>query len=104
MNNNGLLFLFAALLLVVMGFIHSYLGEKYIFSRLFAIPDLPLFRHDRRFTERVLRFAWHLTSLAWWGFAGLLFLLNIMGKASAFGLVIAIRLALHGIIILGFVL
>jgi hypothetical protein len=51
------LLLFAAALLIAMSFIHSYLGEKYMFSRLFAISDLPLFRSDRRFTERVLRFA-----------------------------------------------
>lgn len=92
------LFLFGACLLIAMGFIHSFLGEKYMFGRLFAIPDLPLFRSDRRFTERVLRFAWHITSLAWFGFAGLLFLMGT-GNTALFSLVIAATLAIHGLVI-----
>jgi hypothetical protein len=24
------------------------------------------------FTKRVLRFAWHITTIAWWGFAGII--------------------------------
>jgi hypothetical protein len=97
MDSKGLL-LFAAFLLVAMSFIHSYLGEKYMFSRLFAVSNLPLFRQDRRFTERVLRFAWHITSIAWLGFAALLFLMSF-GNTTWFGLVIAATLAVHGIVI-----
>jgi hypothetical protein len=63
------LLLLAAGILVFVGGMHSYLGERLLFPRLFALPDLPLFRKDRGFTEAVLRFAWHLTSLAWWGMA-----------------------------------
>ncbi len=92
------LFLFAACLLTAMGFIHSYLGEKFMFSRLFAVRDLPLFRRHRRFTERVLRFAWHITSLAWFGFAALLFLMSF-GNTALFGLVIAATLFVHSIVI-----
>jgi hypothetical protein len=94
-----ILLLLAAGLLIAMGFIHSYLGEKYLFSRLFVIPDLPLFRRDRQFTERVLRFAWHITSLGWLGFASLLCLMSF-GKTHLFGIVISITLVLHGIFIL----
>jgi hypothetical protein len=65
----------AAIVLFLTGAIHSYLGERVVFGRLFALPDLPLLRNDRTFTENVLRYAWHLTSLAWWGFAALLLVL-----------------------------
>jgi hypothetical protein len=61
----------AAALLVVIGLVHSYLGERFVFRRLFRLSDLPLLRNDRTYTERVLRYAWHLTSVAWWGFAAL---------------------------------
>ena len=61
----------AAALLAVIGLAHSFLGERYVFRRLFQLADLPLLRNDRTYTERVLRYAWHLTSLAWWAFAAL---------------------------------
>jgi hypothetical protein len=92
------LFLVAALILVFVGLAHSYLGEKYMFGRLFAIPNLPLFRHDRKFTERVLRYAWHLTSLTWWSLGGLLVLLYFQ-KTELFGWAISSTLMLTGIII-----
>jgi hypothetical protein len=81
-----------------MGIIHSYLGERYLFPRLLALPDLPLFRRDRKFTERVLRFAWHITSIGWFGFAALLILL-VLGNTPAFPVAIAAILAIHGIVI-----
>jgi hypothetical protein len=51
---------------------HSYLGERYILMRLFRREDLPRLFGTADFTKRTLRFAWHLTSVAWLGFAGLL--------------------------------
>lgn len=70
---NFLLVLAAALALAV-GAAHSYLGERYILIRLFRRPDLPNLFGGDVFTKRTLRFAWHLTTIAWWGFAALLFL------------------------------
>jgi hypothetical protein len=61
----------AALLAVALGAAHSTLGERYILRRLFRRPLPPLFGGDS-FTRRTLRFAWHLTTLAWWGMAALL--------------------------------
>ncbi|MGH8530287.1 MAG: hypothetical protein ACRETN_10720 [Nevskiales bacterium] len=66
---------FAAFLLVAVGVAHSYLGEKYILIRLFRRPDLPKLFGGTEFTSRTLRFAWHITSIAWWGFAAVLVLL-----------------------------
>jgi len=62
-------------LAILIGFIHSYLGEKYLLIRLFRRDDLPKLLGSDWFTKRVLRFAWHITTLAWWGFATILYLL-----------------------------
>lgn len=57
----------AVLLLVITGLAHSYLGERYILVRLFRRDDLPKIFGDAKFTVGTLRFAWHLTTVAWWG-------------------------------------
>lgn len=59
----------SALLLIAISFIHSYLGERYILMRLFKRDNLPKLFGSDDFTKRTLRFAWHLTSVAWIGFA-----------------------------------
>jgi hypothetical protein len=67
----GLLY-FAAALAIALGVAHSLLGEKYILIRLFRRDDLPKLFGSSEFTIRTLRFAWHLTTIAWIGFAALL--------------------------------
>ncbi len=64
----------AAALAAGVGLAHSWLGERYILIRLFRRPNLPHLFGSDSFTKRTLRFAWHLTTVAWWGFAGLLVL------------------------------
>lgn len=66
------MFYLAAILLVVIGIAHSYLGERYILIRLFRSDDLPRLFGSIDFTKNTLRFAWHLTTVAWFGFSGLL--------------------------------
>ena len=68
-----------SLLAVLIGFIHSFLGEKYILIRLFRRNDLPALIGSDWFTKRVLRFAWHLTTIAWWGFAAILYVMSESG-------------------------
>ncbi|WP_039915132.1 hypothetical protein [Cellvibrio mixtus] len=63
---------FAAFLTVALGIAHSYLGEKYILIRLFRRENLPKIFGSQEFTKRTLRFAWHITTVAWIGFAALL--------------------------------
>lgn len=58
-------------LIVLIGFAHSYLGERYILSRLFRRP-LPELLGSDEFTKNTLRFAWHITTVAWLGFAVIL--------------------------------
>lgn len=66
----------AALLLIFIGLVHSYLGERYILIRLFK-RDLPKLFGGDTFTKQVLRFAWHLTTIAWFGFATILFAMGL---------------------------
>jgi hypothetical protein len=62
----------AAILILLVGAAHSYLGERYILMRLFRRTDLPRLFGSADFTVRTLRFAWHVTTLAWAGLAGVL--------------------------------
>ncbi len=62
----------AAVLLVLLAAAHSYLGERFLLIRLLRRPDLPRLFGGDPFTRHTLRFAWHLTSVAWCGVAALL--------------------------------
>lgn len=62
----------AAALVFLLGLAHSVPGERYILLRLFRREDLPKLFGGASFTTRTLRFAWHLTTVAWWGIATLL--------------------------------
>jgi thiamine transporter ThiT len=59
----------AAFLAVAIAAVHSVLGERYILVRLFRKTRLPTF------VSGTLRFAWHITSIAWRGFGAILVLL-----------------------------
>uniref|UniRef100_E6QPQ8 Uncharacterized protein n=1 Tax=mine drainage metagenome TaxID=410659 RepID=E6QPQ8_9ZZZZ len=98
--NTTVLLLLAAAVLSFIGFAHSYLGERFVFGRLFALRDLPLLHHDRRYTELVIRFAWHLTSVAWWGFAAVILALSgAIATTHVVGAIVGCTLLLTGTII-----
>jgi len=63
--------LLAVILIVLIGVAHSLLGERYILTRLFRRPLPELFGSDE-FTKKTLRFAWHITTVAWFGFGAIL--------------------------------
>lgn len=79
----------AAVILLFVGLAHSYLGERYILTRLFRRTDLPPLFGSDAFTRHTLRFAWHITTLTWWGLAVLLIQLEegvahgILGRTIA---------------------
>ena len=77
----------AAGLCFALGVAHSVLGERYILIRLFRRGNLPKLFGGTEFTARTLRFAWHLTSVAWWGAAVLFWYMarNRLSLASAAG-------------------
>lgn len=66
--------LLASALVFITGLAHSYLGERYILIRLFRGQQLPKLFGSTVFTIGTLRFAWHITTIAWWSIAYLLFL------------------------------
>lgn len=68
----GGLLIAAALLALGVAVAHSWLGERYLLRRLFRRTDLPKLFGSDHFTRRTLRFAWHVTSVAWIGFAAIL--------------------------------
>lgn len=89
----------SAFLAIGLGVAHSLLGERYILERLFKRDDLPQLFGSQEFTIRTLRFAWHLTSVAWIGFAGILMLLAqpIMTYRSV-AMVVAVTFLVSGAI------
>ena len=93
------MFYLAAILLIAIGIAHSYLGERYILIRLFRKHDLPKLLGGTEFTKHTLRFAWHITTLAWFGFAALLFYMadNRLNTAVA-GNIIAATFIVHGLV------
>ena len=58
----------------ITGIAHSWLGERYILIRLFKRDGLPKLFGSTAFTTGTLRFVWHLTTVAWWGMAYLIFI------------------------------
>lgn len=83
----------AAVLLTAIGLAHSYLGERYILVRLFRRGDIPKLFGGTDFTVRTLRFAWHITTIAWLGFAALLIALaNPPITESIVALIVAVSL------------
>lgn len=94
-----------AVLAVGVALAHSYLGERYILIRLFRRADLPRLFGGDAFTRQTLRFAWHLTSIAWWGFAALLWIYAREAGSSARRealLVIAVTFLMTTVLTFGF--
>ena len=79
-------------LAVAVGAAHSILGERFILIRLFRRDDLPKLFGSVAFTTRTLRFAWHVTTIAWGGFAAILFQLA-QGTVSPHGIAFTLGIA-----------
>jgi hypothetical protein len=81
----------SAFLAIAVGVAHSLLGERYILTRLFRREVLPRLFGGTEFTIRTLRFAWHITTIAWWGFAAILVQLA-QGSVSHSGIALVVGL------------
>jgi hypothetical protein len=91
----------AAGLTVLVAAAHSYLGERYVLTRLFRRDSLPKLLGGTEFTKLVLRFAWHLTSVAWLGFGALLLALAAGPPTPAtLRAIVAVTFAIHALITL----
>ncbi len=62
----------AAVLLALVGVVHSWLGEAAVLRPLLADDRWRIPRVPRAAAEPLLRFAWHLTTIAWWALAAAL--------------------------------
>ena len=94
----------AVFLIVFIGLAHSVLGEKFIIKRLLKRDNLPKIYGSDDFTKRTIRFAWHITTLTWFGLAAIcLFLANPETLSiDSIKLSIAITFAVSGLISLYF--
>jgi hypothetical protein len=72
----NILVLITVFLIIGIALAHSWLGEKYIITRLLRRDDLPKLFGSDTFTKQTIRYAWHLTTIAWLGFASLLIFLT----------------------------
>ncbi len=62
----------AASLVFLVGLAHSWLGEVRLLGPLLAPGTRQGILEKSAFARRILRFAWHLTTLAWWGTGAML--------------------------------
>ena len=92
----------AAALAAAVALAHSWLGERYLLVRLFRRSDLPRLFGNDLFTRRTLRFAWHLTSIAWLGFAALLVALagETIPTTATLARIVAATFGLHSAVTL----
>jgi hypothetical protein len=94
--------LLAAMLTVVVGLLHSWLGERLLIGPLLAAPasDGPL---ARGFLRRVLRNAWHITSFAWAGMGlvlGSLAFAPLDAQGRRVAIIIGVVFVGHGLFVL----
>jgi len=71
-----------SLLMVTLAILHSYIGETRLLQKLLVRPDLPLLQGGMDYTRSIIRWAWHLTSIAWLGF-GAIFLALLQVPSAA---------------------
>jgi hypothetical protein len=91
----------ASFLIIGVAIAHSYLGERYILTRLFRQDNLPAIFGTAELTRRTLRFAWHVTSIAWWGIAAIIIAMAQQGFSTrTLGIIIGGTFLLHAVIAL----
>jgi hypothetical protein len=96
------LFIIAAVVLFLLGIAHSVFGEKLLLLPMAREESVHLFK-EKPYMISVMRFAWHITSIAWWGMALIITDLARIGNTTPFSVhALAGTFAATGIIILGF--
>jgi hypothetical protein len=94
----------AAVLIIATGLAHSWLGERYIIRRLLRRDDLPALFGDDSFTRQTVRYAWHLTTVAWLGLASVLLVVGgafpVLGVGDALVFAVAQTFVLSAVLAL----
>ena len=84
----------AAVILVLLGLVHSVLGERMLVSRLLKRDNLPKMLGSDVFTKHTIRYCWHLTSLLAFGMAWMLVQISEGDPVQALVRTVAITLLL----------
>jgi len=84
----------AAAITSILAVAHSYLGERFILIPLLR-QDLSAALKRERFQKAILRFAWHLTSVAWLGFGVVLIGLRRTDAVEFIGIAIGVTFVIH---------
>ena len=94
--------LIAAIATLLVAGMHTIAGERMVIGPLLRSPDLPRLTGSVESTRNLLRWAWHFTSLAWVGFAVVLFLLRDAHPDArlVIGRTVSAVLAVYGLITL----
>ncbi|MDH3596292.1 MAG: hypothetical protein OEU09_09660 [Rhodospirillales bacterium] len=93
----------AAILTIGIGAVHSWLGERRLIGPLLSPQRRQGILASSTFARQVLRFAWHLTTLAWWGMGAMLVALvssPLDGQDRTVLLIIGLTFLLTGTVIL----
>lgn len=73
---DSILLTIAAAMTFLIGFGHSWLGEKILIGPLLDPEKRQGMLAKDRFARQVIRFGWHATSIAWWGLGAVVFILS----------------------------
>lgn len=89
-----------AITLTILAGLHSYIGETQLLQQLLARSDLPVLQGSVDYTKAIIRWAWHLTSVAWLGFAAIFIgLMQVPSEGrQMLGMILAGILGISGII------
>lgn len=93
----------AGALIFVVGVVHSVLGERRLIGPLVSPEHRRGILEKSAFARGVLRFAWHITTIAWWGMAVALLALAsapLDGQGKLVVLIIATTFAVTGLVTL----
>ena len=98
-----ILLITAAVLTIAIGVAHSWIGERRLIGPLLSAEKRQGILATSGYARNVLRFAWHVTTLAWWGLAAVLAWLSgspLDMRARGILVIIAITFLVHGLIAL----
>jgi hypothetical protein len=90
--------LIAGLLSATLAFSHSWLGERMILQPILGMQDLPTLRGSRRGMQKIVRFAWHLTSVYFFAVGAILFYFSRVAADATIIKIIVVTNCLSAII------
>lgn len=83
----------AAVLLVLVGAMHSFLGGRRLVAPLLRRSDFPVILGSQRNGRLTLWFGWHALTLFWWSQAAILFAMSMDERLTATAVLASIAVA-----------